>query len=221
MDIHTNFNTYNVTPLCELMAMHGSDKSAICNLHHGHHNYSTFYYELFKNVRNSELRIFELGIGSKNPTGKSNMGLDGKPGASLRAWCDFFPAARVYGADIDRDCLFSEDRIMTFYCDQCDRKSINELWEMQELQMGFDVIIEDGYHNFHANKLFFEASAHKLNVGGVYIMEDLILTDLVHYIRQVHEWEAKYPNFTFRLLPVPHTTNFYDNILLIVQRNSL
>jgi hypothetical protein len=31
------------------------------------------------------------------------------------------------GADIDRDVLFKEDRIDTFYCDQLDRVAIHDL----------------------------------------------------------------------------------------------
>ena len=198
------------------MAAHGSDKSYAS--HNGHHNYTTYYYELFKPVRDKRLRIFELGIGSNNPEIPSNMGKDGSPGASLRGWCDFFPNAEIFGADIDKTILFTSDRIKTYYCDQNSKESIKELWELQDLCDGFDIIIEDGMHNFYANKCFFENSIHKLNPDGVYIIEDLIITHLVHYIRQVREWELKYPDCSFKILPVPHTSNFYDNILLVVHR---
>ena len=38
---------------------------------------------------------------------------------------------------------------------------------------GFDIIIDDGLHEFHANKCFFENSIEKLNPGGFYIIEDI------------------------------------------------
>ena len=56
---------------------------------------------------------------------KSSMGVNGQPGASLRMWKDYFPNASIFGCDIDRDVLFSEERIKTFHCDQTSAKSIS------------------------------------------------------------------------------------------------
>ena len=53
---------------------------------------------------------------------------DGKPGASLRVWKDYFINSRVYGADIDKSILFEEDRIKKFYVNQLDSSSIKEMW---------------------------------------------------------------------------------------------
>ena len=35
----------------------------------------------------------------------------------------------IYGADIDKDILFTEDRIKTFYVDQLSADSIKKMWE--------------------------------------------------------------------------------------------
>ena len=56
------------------------------------------------------------------------MGLSGRPWACVRGWRDLSPNALVYGADIDRNILFEEDRIKTFYCDQLDENAIRALW---------------------------------------------------------------------------------------------
>ena len=40
------------------------------------------------------------------------------PGASLRAWRDYFVKADIYGADIDKKILFNENKIKNFYVDQ-------------------------------------------------------------------------------------------------------
>ena len=61
-------------------------------------------------LRLNNLNIFEVGLGTNNVDVPSNMGKDGKPGASLRAWRDYFP-----NADIDTRILFKEDKIQTFY----------------------------------------------------------------------------------------------------------
>ena len=68
------------TELCEIMTKYGSDKGT------GPHNYTILYYELFKNIRYESLNIFELGLGTNNIDTPSNMGKNGKPGASLRGW---------------------------------------------------------------------------------------------------------------------------------------
>ena len=150
MDIFTNISENN-TELCNLMNTYGSDKGDPNDT--SFHNYTRYYYELFKDIRNEKLHIFELGLGTNNTNMPSNMGPNGKPGASLRGWRDFFPNASVYGADIDRDILFEEDRIKTFYCDQGSPEEIEKLWNHPELQEEFDIILEDAYHSFDYNGL--------------------------------------------------------------------
>ena len=133
------------------MTRYGSDKGS------GWHNYTSAYSVLFKDFRHRSCRIFELGLGTSDPSRPSNMGVYGRPGASLRGWREAFPHAVVYGADIDRTILFQDDRIKTFYCDQRDPASIRELWSEPELQGGFDLIIEDGLHTFEASGSFLRA----------------------------------------------------------------
>ena len=57
------------------------------------------------------------------------MGKDGKPGAWLRIWCEYFPNAEIFGADIARDILFDDDRIKTFDVDQTNSTSVTEMWQ--------------------------------------------------------------------------------------------
>jgi hypothetical protein len=108
------------------------------------------------------------------------MGPTGKPGASLRVWRDYFPNALIVGADIDRDVLFQEDRIRTFYVDQTDPKAIALLWDEVGLD-NFDLMIDDGLHTFDAGKCLFENSVSKLAPHGIYIIEDVDLADLRKY----------------------------------------
>jgi hypothetical protein len=71
-------------------------------------------------------KFFECGLGTNNPNLLSSMGSMGKPGASLRVWRDYFLNAIIYGADIDKDILFAEEKIKTFYIDQLDSVAIKE-----------------------------------------------------------------------------------------------
>lgn len=115
-------NVIAPTEMCRTMLWSGSDKSLL------RHNFTTVYSALFNERRKQPLRIFELGLGTNNPDLASSMGTYGIPGASLRAWRELFPKALIFGADIDRDILFEEERIKTFYCDQLDRSLIEDLW---------------------------------------------------------------------------------------------
>ena len=175
------------TPLCEIMGRNNSDKGSL-NITTSWHNYTTLYYSLFKSISDKPLRIFELGIGTINPNIESNMGINGRPGASLHGWSEFFPNSKIFGADIDRDILFNTDRIKTFYCDQTNPEVIKNMWAEPELHDNFDIIIDDGLHLCNANFTFFENSIHKLNSKGYYIIEDILRNDLHHFLNNDLEY---------------------------------
>lgn len=215
MDIFVEFSPTENTQLCEIMARHGSDKGAPYSK--GHHNYTAYYYNLFNNIKNNKLRIFELGLGTNYTDVPSNMGINGKPGASLRGWKEFFPNSDIFGADIDRRVLFNEDGIKTYYCDQTNKNAIANLWSNPDLSENFDIIIDDGLHEINANKIFFENSHHKLNIGGVYIIEDCHTQMQKNFTSLINQWKLQYPNFTFWINTLQHK-NTFDNDLIVIKR---
>jgi len=195
--------------LCELMASFGSDKGK------GLHNYSVVYDWLFSRFRREKLQIFELGLGTNKVGAPSSMGVNGKPGASLRAWREYFPQAQIYGADIDRDILFAEDRIQTFWADQRDPKAIRELWHQLD-GVSFDVMIDDGLHEAPANICFFMESFHKLKPGGIYVIEDILPHDIDLMNALARSLSCACSTVVFEQLE--HRVNKVDNRLLICQR---
>jgi hypothetical protein len=206
----SNFNGNSITPLCIIMQDQKSDKSL------GHHNYTTIYYELFKDLRYSKLNIFELGIGTNNLNIPSNMGKNAKIGASLFGWEQFFPNSIIYGADIDTDILFKTDRIKTFYCDQTNLIDIKNLWDNIK-NTEFDIIIDDGLHTFDANFLFFKESMYKLKKGGYYIIEDINIAEVKKYKYEFSKWKNL---FYFQIIQIdnPYNIHSFDNVLLISKR---
>jgi hypothetical protein len=104
------------------------------------------------------------------------MGVSGKPGASLRAFRDFCPNALIFGADIDRRVLFSEDRISTFYVDQTELATFARL--SGELPCDFDLIIDDGLHSPDANINTLTFALPKLKCGGWAVIEDICVDSL-------------------------------------------
>jgi predicted O-methyltransferase YrrM len=214
-DITQSFDETVATPLCEIMGRNKSDKGHT-NITTSWHNYTTYYYSIFNEMRNKKLRVFELGLGTNNVNLESNMGADGRPGASLYGWAEFFPNSEIFGADIDKDILFKEDRISTFYCDQTNPEIIKEMWSNSALEEAFDIIVEDGLHTYEANVCFFENSIHKLSPGGYYIIEDILMTDIEKFRSKIVEWKKTY-NCEFTLLKIPSLRNNVDNNLLVVR----
>jgi hypothetical protein len=204
-----NLDLKNPTLLCEMMRNHGSDKG-MC-----HHNYSVLYFELFKDIQNEKLNIFEMGLGTNNVDVPSNMGKDGVPGASLRAWRDFFKKSLIYGGDIDKRILFTEDRIQTYYCDQTNKEVIIETF--QSINLKFDIIIDDGLHNYIANICMLESCIEFLKDGGYYIIEDVKESEINIFNEYINENSQKYEYIN--LFCLENTKNiFNDNNLIVIKK---
>ncbi len=140
------------------------------------HTYADLYFDLFHHCRQHIRAVFECGLGTNNEKFTSNMGVAGKPGASLRVWQEYFPNAVVVGADIDQDVLFNEDRISTHHVDQTDRASVQSMWERVG-DIKFDLFVDDGLHTFDAGITLFEESIAHLSSNGVYVIEDIRIED--------------------------------------------
>jgi hypothetical protein len=223
MDIDIDFDYRETTELCTIMTRCGSDKGDDSTVKKGskllwpNHNYTTYYGKLFEKIRDKRIRLFELGLGTNDPKLISSMMEGGVPGASLRGWREYFVNGEIYGADIDKKILFEEERIKTYYCDQTSPVEINRMWMMnEELDDDFDIILDDGWHNINANRIFFENSCHKLKVGGVFIIEDIM--DKVNGIKLADKIRESYSNFKVRFLDIDNVHKKRDNCLIMVQR---
>jgi hypothetical protein len=157
------FDQTSMATLKRLLDTHGSDK---CNFH----NYHMLYAHILRNP-GAIRRILEIGLGTNNDDVVSNMGLDGRPGASLRAFRDFLPNAQVFGADVDRRILFAEDRIVTAFVDQTDLSTFDSLGGT--IGADFDLIIDDGLHAPNANLATLIFALERLRVGGWVVIEDI------------------------------------------------
>lgn len=211
-----NLNFNQTTPLCEIMTRNRSDKGN-SNLQWAWHHYTMFYYELWKNIKDKPLRVFELGMGTTDLNIDSNMGPNGRPGASLFGWCEFFPNAEIFGADIDKKILFETDRIKTYYCDQTIAECVKNMWLQPGLEENFDIIIDDGLHRYFSNECFFENSIHKLKEDGYYIIEDINnKRDLPQLLEIVEKWKCIYPEYNYDLIQFPSHWNDYDNNIMLI-----
>ena len=137
-----------MTTLQELIKKYRSDKNAS--------NYTTTYEKEFEPIKDSIKSILEIGLGtiiegahSSMYDWKTSTFIDGEtfndymPGASLRAWKEYFTNAQIYGGDIQQDTQFEEERIKTFLFNSTNLEECNKY--LEDLQ--FDIIIDDGSHN--------------------------------------------------------------------------
>lgn len=201
-----------MTSLCNIMTKCGSDKGS-------YHNYTTIYYDYFNDISNNNLNIFELGLGTNYTDIPSSMGPNGTPGASLYGWKEFFPNSNIYGADIDKRILFNSDRIKTYFCDQTNIQSINNLWNNSDLvNLEFDIILDDGLHEFNANLTFFENSFYKLKKGGRYIIEDLFPETIDKFENIKEQLINKHDISSFQVLNLVKHHYPIDNSLLVISK---
>lgn len=74
--------------------------------------------------------------------------------ASYCSWNDYFPNSKIYGVDIQPDTVFQENNV-------------------DDLNIQFDIIIDDGWHLDQAQKNTLTIFFPYLKEDGLYIIEDI------------------------------------------------
>ena len=125
------------------------------------HGYSKFYEDYFKIIKNKKLNILEIGS------------FYGNASAALYF---YFQKANIFSADIFPDLFsYSSERIKNFYVDSSEEISIEK--HIVKLNQSFDIIIEDASHSFKDQIISLFMLFHKLNPGGIFIVEELDFPD--------------------------------------------
>ena len=120
-------------------------------------HYFDIYHRHFKKFVGREVHLLEVGIYS---------------GGSLPMWRQYFGTdCRVYGIDIEKDCLvYEDDRTKVFIGDQADRS----FWKkVKEAAPQIDILIDDGGHQPEQQLITLEEMLPHLRPGGVYLCEDI------------------------------------------------
>ena len=128
----------------------GTDKSSL------HHDYLSFYERFFEEFRNEKIKVLEIGVFG---------------GASLEVWEAYFPNAVIIGADIDPGVpRFPGSRVIVEILDQ---SNVEELVNLGVKHGPFDIIIEDGSHQWEHQITSLRTLFPFLRPGGFYVVEDL------------------------------------------------
>jgi len=180
------------------------------------HDYASVYDLLFSQGRNNIKHLLECGIATLdrrdgiNPAGSEESAL----GPSLRMWRSYFPNATITDIDINAHSLFTDERNETYQCDQTDPQSIQRFLN-QIPGRQFDIVIDDGLHEYHAGIALFENMIDRLTDYGVYVIED---------VRQRDVWDyAEYfsgKNYAIRFFLMPKTADFFGWALLVITKQS-
>lgn len=146
-----------MTDLLECFRRYGCDKG-------WRHHYDAVYEPLLEPLRELPITLLEVGV---------------FVGASLSAWADYFPNARICGVDtfsrVPRWALpaMAHPRITGYHCDST--KGIPEGFALGSV----DVIIDDGDHAPESQIATFGHYFPLLKSGGLYFIED------VHYNHEI------------------------------------
>jgi hypothetical protein len=169
-------------------------------------SYDVFYEKILDELlqeKYPKVQVFEIGLGTNNLDVLSNMGLHGKPGASLRAFREYSERIQTIGADIDKRILFQEDRIQTYFVDQLNFQSLVELHEIANES---HLIIDDGLHNPEANLNTLLAYKNSMKIGSWIVIEDISKTEF-----NLKLWKmvrALIPEFKSEIFNLPNSYVF-------------
>lgn len=128
------------------------------------HTYGPVYDQILE--RCQPRRILEIGLGLDGM-----FHADYQRAGSLLIWAEMFPEAEVYGLDIREDALRNEGNIRSFVCDQADALQLQQV--ASHIGGDFDLIVDDGSHEWEDQKLTAFMLAPMLSRRGVYVIEDV------------------------------------------------
>jgi len=180
----------NSSELCEIGKKYDTDKSSQRNnvTDNRHcHPYTLFYEGLFRNHKNKNLDIAELGI------------LDG---GSLLMWREYFINSKIYGFEYNTNLInnfkqnFNNDRITLTNIDVRNKDSIANTFK--ELNILYDVIIEDTTHIFEDQIRVIENVYQYLKPGGILIVEDIFKSyNEIDYINRLQPVLENFQDYYF------------------------
>jgi len=160
--------------LSSLFASHESDKDR--------NGYTSLYNALFLPLKETPVSLLEVGVGTMTPGANSSM--KGympdsyRPGASLRAWRDFFKHGMIHGMDVQSDCMITEERIESYLCNSTDANDVMA-WRQARPDLSFDIVIDDGWHWDEAQLATLKHLWPLVKPGGYYVIEDVYPDSLV------------------------------------------
>ena len=121
------------------------------------HGYAKTYENLFKFIKNENLKILEIGS------------FYGNASAALFF---YFKNSLIYSADINPDMYkYKGSRLKNFFVDSSSRDSINK--HILKKNSEFDIIIEDASHRLKDQIISLFMLFPKIKKGGIFVVEEI------------------------------------------------
>lgn len=162
-----------------------------------YHNYTPVYEQYFKDYRNKDFTLLELGLGDKNSLNTE--------GESLLIWQEYFPNAQIIGIDNDINKLYHDKRIYTHLCDQTDVETLKFIFRMYSKPF---IIIDDASHIQSNTIASFEGLFPLLQSGGIYCIEDTTTSYWPSWGGQASIFQENADTIMSYMLQMCHNINF-------------
>lgn len=161
------------------------------------HSYLDVYERLFSPIRESCMRILEVGI---------------LHGGSIDLWSKYFPNAGVVGVDPDPQLFYdfsSNHRITLFKQNAYDTNFVESLGHGT-----FDIVIDDGPHTHESMKDFASMYSKLLKPGGILVIEDIQSSE---WIPSIVSCLPANMQKNVVVYDVRHIKGRYDDILIVAR----
>jgi SAM-dependent methyltransferase len=183
MNIHYN---NNFSDLCLIGQKYDTDKTPlrinVNSLRHAH-PYTLYYNSIFNHIKNYYLNILEFGI---------------LKGSSLLMWKEYFYNSKIVGLDNNTYYInkMKEQNFDVSFVDVNDENNISS--SLKNLNMMFDIIIEDTTHQIEDQIRVIKNTVEYLKPGGVIIIEDIFLNNNENdYYEKLGETLNEFQNYYF------------------------
>jgi len=125
------------------------------------HQYAFFYDKYFKDIKNNQLNILELGTFK---------------GGAAAAFSFFFKNSKIYSGDLYPDIFnFYSKRIINFKIDTSSEISINKF--IEKVNSKYDIVIEDAGHFLKDQIISLFLLFKTLKPKGIFVIEELDFPD--------------------------------------------
>ncbi|HMT01719.1 MAG TPA: hypothetical protein PKD00_00175 [Burkholderiales bacterium] len=159
------------------------------------HQYLNTYEELFEPIQHNVKNLLEVGV---------------LRGESLELWKNLFTNAEIYGAELvsSEVTIKQQERIEIFYGDAYNKDFLNNFKDIK-----FDIIIDDGSHQFEHMDFFCKYYKDLLNINGIIIVEDIPAMDWAEKLKKSLNFKDSF------IVDLRHLNNRWDDIMLIGKNN--
>ena len=172
------------------------------------HSYVDVYEDMFDSLRYTAKNILEIGIA---------------PGGSIIMWRDYFINAHIYGidtcnlADIQRQDIKNDYHTTLFpntngYNDQFIRDNFTNK------NIKFDMVMDDASHTLEDIIYFIIKYLPLLSDNGIMVIENIQKMEWVEILKLIVPDEFKK---NIQIYDLRHIKNRYDDILFVINKNSL